>query len=250
MTGKVWNMIKEKIAQGEKLHFSLIDPDPKKVDLVEFAGRVRRMESWGCDAVMIGGSTVDNQEFLNAVVKCVKENSTMPTILFPGGMSGISRYADSIYFMSLVNSRDSMWITGIQSKAAPILAKLRIETLPMAYVIVEPGMKAGEVGKADLIKHGENERAVGYAMSAEMSGMRLVYLEGGSGAHTPVPNEMITSVRSALTIPLIVGGGIRNPETALEKLKAGADIIVTGTIIEGDFDKLEGIVKAVKEFGK
>jgi len=261
--GKVEGMIHDKLAKREKLHFTLVDPDPKKVDIEEFKERVRKMEEWGCDAIMIGGSTSNDQVFLDEVVKCVKDNSKMPTILFPGGMSGISRYADSIFFMSLMNSKDPFWICNIHVKAAPLLAKLGIEVMPMCYLIVEPGMKVGEVGKAEVLKKGENDRAAGYALAAQMFGFRLVYLEAGSGAHTAVPVDMVKAAKSALKnttssgdnagvhdTPLIVGGGIRTPEAAVERLEAGADIIVTGTIIEEKFENLEKIIRAVKNYGK
>ena len=118
----------------------------------------------------------------------------------------------------------------------------------MGYVIVEPGMKVGEVGKANLIRRDDPKKAAAYGMAAEMYGMSLFYLEAGSGADRPVPPEMIAAVKSSISIPLIVGGGIRTPEAAEAARKAGADAIVTGTLLEQcDSDEiLRAVVKAAK----
>jgi phosphoglycerol geranylgeranyltransferase len=116
----------------------------------------------------------------------------------------------------------------------------------MGYLLIEPGMKVGEVGKANLIKHSEIDKAIGYAIACEMYGMEYVYLEAGSGANIPVPANMITAVKNAISIPLIVGGGIRTPEAAEAARKAGADAIVTGTFIEecSDLNHLKAVVEA------
>lgn len=107
-----------------------------------------------------------------------------------------------------------------------------LEPISMGYVIVEPGMTAGRIGDAELIKRSDLDTAVGYALAAEFLGMRFFYLEAGSGAPTPIPNDMIQAVKKSASIPVIVGGGIRDPKTAQEKAHAGADIIITGTALE------------------
>ncbi|MBR4217112.1 MAG: geranylgeranylglyceryl phosphate synthase family protein, partial [Candidatus Methanomethylophilaceae archaeon] len=135
-----------------------------------------------------------------------------------------------------------------QVMAAPYLKKLGIETISMGYVIVEPGMKVGEVGNAKVVKRDEIDLAVAYGLAAEMYGMSLFYLEAGSGADRPVPPEMIRAVKKAISIPLIVGGGIRTPEAAAAAREAGADVIVTGTLLErcDDGEYLKSVVKAAK----
>jgi phosphoglycerol geranylgeranyltransferase len=155
----------------------------------------------------------------------------------------MARNCDAIYFMSMLNSKNIKNITGEQWRGAPIIRKLGLETLSMGYVIVEPGMKVGEVGEADLVKRTDIARAVGYAMATEMFGMDMLYLEAGSGAPDPVPPEMVRSVRKSVKIPLLVGGGVNTPEKALQVTSAGADIVVTGTLVEnGDF---EGLLRSV-----
>ena len=133
-----------------------------------------------------------------------------------------------------------------QVKGAPIIKYLGIEPISMGYIIVEPGMKVGEVGQADLVKRDDIKLAVGYALAAQMFGMSFVYLEAGSGAYEPVPPAMISAVKQAIDIPLIVGGGIRTPEAAQAAREAGADAIVTGTFIEqcDDDSKVTAVIKA------
>jgi phosphoglycerol geranylgeranyltransferase len=148
--------------------------------------------------------------------------------------------------MSLLNSSDATWISGMQARGAAAVKKYGIEPLPTAYLIMEPGMKAGEVGKASLIKM--PDEAVAYALAAQYFGMRFVYLEAGSGAPKPVSADIIKAVKKETDVKLIVGGGIRTAEAARTALAAGADIIVTGTVIEKDTNKVREIIDAVKRF--
>jgi len=228
------------------IHMALLDPD--KQDCREAGAIAKKMKDAGSDAMMIGGSTGVTNENLSDTARSIKETSGLPTIHFPGSPSAISKDVDSIFFMSMVNSKDPFWIMNAQAGAAAYIRKLGIETISLGYIIVEPGMKVGEVGNADTIKHNETDRAVGYALACEMFGMDLVYLEAGSGADSPVPPAMITAVKKAISIPLIVGGGIRTPEAAKAARLAGADAIVTGTFIErcSDDDMLRSVVKASK----
>lgn len=233
-----------KESRKRKLHFTLLDPDPKKMAYIE--DKAKQLEKSDTDAIMIGGSTNINQKNLDETIKTIKNHCSKPAILFPSDVSGISKYADAIFFMSLLNSKDPYFITGAQSKGALIVKELGLEPIPMAYLIVEPGMKAGQVGKVNLIKRNDSKKAVEYSVAAQMMGFSLVYLEAGSGADNPIHAEMISAVKKSIDIPLLVGGGIRNSSQASAAAKAGADIVVTGTIAEENFDKLGDIIKAVK----
>lgn len=233
------------------LHFSLIDPDPKKLGIDEIIERVEALEKYGTSAFMVGGSTGVTQKILDATVAAIKDHSRLPVILFPGNAdTGISKYADAIFFMSLLNSKSQIWISGMQARGANAVKQAGIEPIPMAYLVIEPGMKVGRVGKAKLIKQKESYKAAAYALAAQYFGMRFVYLEAGSGATKPVPDEMIMVVRGTVQTPLIVGGGLRSAEAVEKKLHAGADIIVTGTAIENDFEKMKEIVHTIKRYRK
>ncbi len=225
---------------------TLLDPDKQSAD---DAGRLAASAATsGSDAIMIGGSTGVTQDQVDATVLAIKSAVSIPTILFPASAANLSRHADALYFMSLLNSRDPRLIVGEQRRAAPLVKKWGLETIPMAYLVVEPGMRAGEVGRAEPIPRSQPQAAVEYALAAQMLGMRLVYLEAGSGAPEPVPGPMIRAVRQVLDIPLIVGGGIRTPEAAASVARAGADIVVTGTVVEREQDgeALRRIIEAVK----
>jgi phosphoglycerol geranylgeranyltransferase len=139
-------------------------------------------------------------------------------------------------------------VMGEQVAGAPVVKKLKLDTIAMGYIIVAPGMKVGEVGEADLIPRDQPKLAVAYALAAQYLGMDYVYLEAGSGAPQAVPAEMIAAVRKAIDIPLLVGGGIRDAETAARAKNAGASVVVTGTVVEhGEYvGRLESIIRAIK----
>jgi len=238
--------LRKRLATHHTLHMTLIDP--AKQDY-ERAGEIAAVaEKAGTDAIMVGGSTDVTQENLDQTVLAIKKRVKVPVIYFPSGAHAISQHSDAIYFMSMLNSRNRRNVIGEQVVGAPIIAELDLETISMGYVIVEPGMKVGEVGEADVIRRNDLQSAVAYGLAAQFMGMELVYYEAGSGAPEPVPSEMVAAVKSKLKIPVIVGGGIRSPEQAAALKKAGADIIVTGTVVEdGQFSgKLEAIIRAVK----
>ncbi|MEF8835819.1 MAG: geranylgeranylglyceryl/heptaprenylglyceryl phosphate synthase [Candidatus Thermoplasmatota archaeon] len=232
----------------ETLHMGLIDPDEQSP---EESGRLAQaLDEVGSDAVMVGGSTGITQENLDKTVKEMKNVTDLPIIHFPTKAGAISPHVDAIYFMSMLNSMDLSKVVGEQVAGAPYIRDMNIETLPMGYVVVEPGMTVGKVGKADLIPRNDSEMAVSFGLAAQYFGMELFYLEAGSGAPDPVPVEMIKACKESLDIPLIVGGGIREPEQARKRAEAGADVIVTGTVIEETSrvsSKLKELIGTIKE---
>jgi len=235
----------------EKLHMTLIDPEkqgPEECgDIANAAYRA------GTDAIMVGGSTGISYDNLDESITAMITKVPIPIIQFPSHSEALSPNADAIYFMSLLNSKDTRYIIGEQANAAPYLRNMDVETISMGYVIVEPGMKVAEMGGAEPLKREALESAVGFGLAAEFLGMELFYLEAGSGAPEPVPANMVSAVANKLSIPLIVGGGIREPEAAQKIAAAGADILVTGTVVEENHDVeyvLREIVKAIKGKGR
>lgn len=239
----VLEYLRSRLQEG-KVHLSLLDPD--KLTPLEAGEVAFRAQLAGTDGVMVGGSTGVTPETTDATVKAIKDRTRVPVILFPAGAHALSRYADAVYFMSMLNSQDVRMIVGEQRKAARAIKEWGLETIPMGYLIVEPGMRVGEVGHAKPIPREDLEEAVRYALTAQYLGMQLVYLEAGSGAPEPVPPKMISAVKAELSVPLIVGGGIRTPDAARSAANAGADIVVTGTVIEQDQARLQAIIDAVK----
>jgi len=244
---KVEALLKKAIARDGAAHLTLIDPEKQEP---RTAGEIAAdAASAGTDGLMVGGSTRAGGELLDRTVLEIKKATKLPVILFPASEAGVNRHADAIFFMSMLNSRDPYFITGAQKLGAPLVKRFKLEPLPMAYILIEPGGVAGKVGKADLIPRDEPELAAAYALAAQHLGMRFVYLEAGSGADRPVPVEMVKAARDVIDVTLIVGGGIRTPEAAAERVKAGANIIVTGTLVERTADrvkKIKEIVKAIK----
>lgn len=240
----VENYLREKL-KNRKLHLTLIDPEEQSPDkAVEIA---RDAVGGGTDGIMLGGSTTDSIE-LDLTAKALQKSIEVPIILFPGNTSGVSKYADAIFFMSLLNSNNPYWIVGAQALGAPTIKKMGIETLSMGYMVVEPGGTVGWIGDAKLIPRAKPNIAVAYAMAAEFLGMKLIYLEAGSGASDHVPEEMISKVKKSTDLILVVGGGIRDGETARKVVNAGADIIVTGTVVENNSkvkDKIKELVNGI-----
>ena len=230
-----------------KMHMTLIDPAKQSASASgEIAAKASRA---GTDAIMVGGSTGVTQDNLDETVGQIKRACKLPVIYFPSGANAISRKCDAIYFMSMLNSRNVRNISGEHARGAPLIKKLGIEPISMGYVIIEPGMKVGEVGEAELVKRGDLNTLIGYAIATEFFGMDLLYLEAGSGAPEPVPVPMVKAARESVDIPLVVGGGIVTPKQAADLAAAGADIIVTGTLVENDDfeDRLKRIIDMVHE---
>ncbi|MDO8725570.1 MAG: geranylgeranylglyceryl/heptaprenylglyceryl phosphate synthase [Candidatus Methanoperedens sp.] len=231
------------------VHLTLLDPDTQEP---EVAGNIaREAEIGGTDAIMVGGSTGATGVVVEETVKAIKAACSLPVILFPANPGGITEKADAIFFMSLLNSRDVNYITTSQMIGAPLVYKHGIEPISMAYILIEPGGAAGWVGDARLIPRNRPKLAVAYALAAKYLGMHYIYLEAGSGADNPVPVEMVAAVKKAVGdgTKVIVGGGIRDGKTAKERVDAGADMIVTGTIVEQVKDvkgKIEELVRAIK----
>lgn len=241
---KVYDFITQNSAKGT-LHMTLLDPAKQAPE--EAAAIAKRAQEFGTDAIMVGGSTDVTQENLDATVKAIKKVCTLPVIYFPSGAHAISPYSDAIYFMSMLNSSNVKMVIGEQVAGSLIVKKIGIEPISMGYIIVAPGMKVGEVGQATPIPRDDAKLACAYALAAEYMGMKLVYLEAGSGAPDHVPLEMIAAVKKTISVPLIIGGGIRKADQAAAISKAGADIIVTGTIAENDdLGALKQIIKAIK----
>jgi phosphoglycerol geranylgeranyltransferase len=246
MLGRVEKYLLERIKAQGAIHITLVDPE--KVTPPQAAKIAENSKASGTSAIMIGGSTFVSQAHLDAVVKAIRRAVRIPTILFPNNVTGISRYANAIWFMSLLNSVDPYFLIGAQILGAPLVKRYGLEPISMGYVIVGEGGTAGIVGRAIPVPYTKPELAAAHALAGQYLGMRFIYLEGGSGAKHPVPPEMIHMVKNYIDIPLIVGGGIKTKEKALAAASAGADVIVTGNVIEGTDakQKVSEIIGGVK----
>jgi phosphoglycerol geranylgeranyltransferase len=248
-----YEYIIKKINNEGALHFSLIDPDPLRQGANKAAKMAEFAEEAGTDAILIGGSTVFNQAFVDKTIKAIKEKVNIPLIIFPGGISNISQHANAIFFMSLLNSSDPYFIIGEQALASYTIKAANLESISMAYLIIEPGASAGWIGNAKLLPRNKPKLTTAYALAAEMFGFKMIYLEAGSGSER-IPKEHIEMCSSILNIPVIVGGGVVNKEDARSFVEAGADVVVMGTYLENNLLKdngssLKGIIQEIKEAG-
>tara|TARA_B100000945_G_scaffold291141_1_gene265440 strand:+ start:2878 stop:3678 length:801 start_codon:yes stop_codon:yes gene_type:complete len=229
-------------------HAIVIDPADQSPDVA--ANRALAAAHAGSRMILVGGSTDTDMENVHATIVAIKEAlelvtwaasqdsdsdddpSQLPVVLFPQGAAALSPAADGITFMMLMNSMDPRFLIGEQVRGAPFVKKADIEPVPMGYLICEPGGKAGEVGKADLIGPSDFDRVAAFSMAAEFLGFKLLYLEAGSGAEYPVSPQLIKTARESCDLPIIVGGGIRDAQTARAAAQSGADWIITGNITE------------------
>jgi len=222
--------VKEEKGAG---YIVLIDPDKNSEKSLE--EKISKINECGVDAIFVGGSLIlDNN--CEKRVKMIKSLSKLPIIFFPGGISQLNKYYDAMLFMSILSGRNPHYLIGEQVIAAPIVKDLGIETIPTVYLIIDGGSNSSVqfMSGSNPIPTEKPDILVAHALAAQYLGKKIVYLESGSGAKNAIPNHLIEAVKSYIEIPIIVGGGIRTPESAYEKVQAGASFVVTGTAIEDD----------------
>lgn len=209
----------------------LLDPDRQNAE--EAAAFAAYADEAGVDAFLVGSSLLMSGR-LEVMIQRVKELSDLPVIISPGASSHLSRYADAVLFLSLISGRNPDFLIGEHVKAAPVIRRYGIEAIPTGYMLIDSGACTSVqfISSTIPIPRDKLDIAVAHAMAAEMLGMKMAYLECGSGAPLPVPDEMIAAVKAEISIPLIVGGGIVDPKVAAAKVRAGADFIVTGNVLE------------------
>ena len=243
---KVETFLKSELERKNALLFVLIDSE---VSNIESSNKLAQdVERIGASAILVGGSSATDQIEMAEVVREIKKDIKIPIILFPGNVTGVVPDADAILFSSLMNSENPYFITQAQALGAPSVLKFGLEPLPTAYLVIGEGTSAWFVGSARGIPFDKPKIAAAYSLAAQFLGMRFVYLEAGSGAKSSVTPEMVQTVRKMFNGFLIVGGGIRDVETASGLVKAGADALVIGTFLEkgGSIEKLEEIAKAIQ----
>ncbi|MCX8158362.1 MAG: geranylgeranylglyceryl/heptaprenylglyceryl phosphate synthase [Candidatus Diapherotrites archaeon] len=248
----VYNKILSSIKEVGCCIFLVIDPPNQSP---EEAGKIAKIaEDNGVKAVAVGGSVGAQGELLDKTILEIKNNSSLPVILFPGNIATLSKYADAIYFMYMMNSLDPYYITGAQIASAMPIKKIGLEVIPTCYTIIEPGRAVGFIGRAQKVPRDLPYLGAISCLAGQYMGAKLAILESGGGAESPAPVEMIKQTKQVIDIPLIVAGGVRNDKFAYECAKAGADILHIGTVVEEsskDFKKIdEKISKIVRSAEK
>ena len=243
----IYKNILEKTSQGKKLFAILIDPDKQRNS--DLLSTIQKANSANVDCFFVGGSLLLNDN-LGKCIKTIKENSSIPVLLFPGSELQINKDADGILFLSLISGRNPDLLIGKQVTTAPILKETNLEVISTGYMLIESGKAttASYMSNTLPIPRDKNGIASSTAIAGEYLGMKLIYLDGGSGAHNSIESEMIKHVSSSINAPLIIGGGICNKEKAIENCKAGADIIVVGNAIERNPDLISELSEAIHSF--
>jgi len=228
MIGPVEASLVDGIREKGCVHLALVDPEKFSHNLAEV---VSELEANGTLAIMIGGSTLKSSAQVDKTVKTIRESCSLPTILFPNGPVGISRFAHAIFFMSLLNSSSTRYLIESQVVGASMVRRFNLEPISLGYMIVgQSETAASTVGMAKPVPFSKVDLATDYALAAQYLGMRFVYLEAGSGAQQMVDPRMVSRVSQTVDIPVIVGGGVRTPDQAERLARAGASAIVTGTV--------------------
>jgi len=249
MNGKIERYIYEELEKKKGLLFVVIDPldHPTLDDAVKTA---KNANEAGADLILIGGSMGVQGELLDNVTKQIKESVNLPVVLFPGNIGTVTKYADAVYFMSLLNSRNPYWISRAQMLAAPMIKKYGVEPLSVGYTVVEPGGTVGWVGEVDLIPRNKPMLAAAIGLSAQYMGFKFFITDAGSNPKNGhIPLDMVKAVSSTIDIPYIVAGGIRTSDDVKKIIKAGANAIQVGTAFEsgnGSVSKIKQMVKAIK----
>jgi len=231
MKSVIYNSLIDKKKQGKKSFAVLIDPDkvnkPMLDELTELCIAAK------VDYLLVGGSLVISNH-LDECVQHIKQNCSIPVILFPGSPSQISKYADALLYLSLISGRNPELLIGQHVVSAPFVKQSGLEIMSTGYIVVDGGAPTtvSYISNALPVPSDKNEIALCTAMAGEMLGMKLIYMDSGSGAKRPITESMIEAVAKNISSPLIIGGGINDPEKAYLNCKAGADVIVVGNAIE------------------
>lgn len=245
----IYKGLLNKKAKGIKSFAILIDPDHQKLKNLEVL--IDQANKNSVDYFFIGGSLV-LQDRVEETIKLIRENSEIPIVLFPGNGFQVSTQADAILFLSLISGRNADFLIGRQVETAPKLHASKLEVISTGYMLIDgkASNTAAYMSHTQAIPAEKSEIAQATALAGEYLGMKLIFMDAGSGALKTVSEDMIHRVNKSVQIPLLIGGGIRDAEKAYDILKAGADVIVVGNALEEDPFLVRSISAAVKEFSK
>jgi putative glycerol-1-phosphate prenyltransferase len=244
MKTSIYQQLTTKKSQGKKSFAVLIDPDKTEKDSLDqliALGHAANVDYW-----LVGGSLVVSNR-LDEIVLQLKTHSQIPVVLFPGSPSQVSRHADALLYLSLISGRNAELLIGQHVLSAPFIKQSGLEVLSTGYMVIDGGAPTtvSYISNATPIPSNKNEIAFCTALAGEMLGMKLIYMDAGSGAQQPIESAMIKAVADQINVPLIIGGGITTPEKAAANCEAGADLIVVGNAIEKDPSLIHRISEAI-----
>jgi phosphoglycerol geranylgeranyltransferase len=229
-----------RLKAGGKAFGWLIDPD--KSHASQLPALIEKANEVGPDLILVGGSLIFNH--VDELVVRIKSMTEIPVILFPGSPLQLSTHVDALLFLSLISGRNPEYLIGNHVVSAPFIKESGVEVIPTGYILVEGGQSTSVsyISNTAPIPSDKSDIAMATAMAGELLGLRMIYLDAGSGARNPVPPEMIRAVSRSTGVPLMVGGGIRTSGDVREAYESGADIVIVGTALEGDGEVLDEMV--------
>ena len=232
---------------GRKRLAILIDPD--KVNEQSLSSLITSCVESEVDYLFVGGSLLTHGD-LNACVLQIKKSCTIPVVIFPGSHQQIDENADALLLLSLISGRNPEYLIGQHITAAPRLKQAGIELIPTGYILIDSGNQTTVqyVSNTTPVPADKPDIAACTALAGEQLGLKVIFAEAGSGAKNPVDAATIKAIRAMITVPLIVGGGIRTIEKAIENCEAGADVIVIGNSVEKDQGLIQQFAKAIKAY--
>ena len=246
----VLKTLQEKHKENKKSIAVLVDPD-KAEDPSRLLHLINLASENCVDYFFVGGSLVTSAN-LSDVVKKIKENVTIPVVLFPGNAIQVEASADALLFLSLISGRNPELLIGQHVVAAPIIRNTRLEVIPTGYMLINSGKitSVAYISNTMPIPDDKYSLAASTALAGQMLGLQTIYIDAGSGAEKEISPRMIASVRKSVAIPLIVGGGINSAQKAIAALEAGADMIVVGNALEKDPDLLTEVSEKIYAWNK
>jgi putative glycerol-1-phosphate prenyltransferase len=246
----ILNNLIQKAGSGIKQLAVLIDPDSIHSE-EELLKTCKLSEQAGVDLLLVGGSLITNG-FWDQCIDLLKANTKLPVVLFPGNVMQIHKNADAILFLSMISGRNPDLLIGKHVLAAPLLKKSEIEVIPTGYMIIDGGNISSVMYMSNTtpIPAGKNSIAACTAIAGEMLGLKVIYMDAGSGAKNPIPASMIREVKQNISGPLFVGGGIRTVEGAIAACNAGADVLVVGNAIEKNPDLIALLAESIHGLNK
>jgi putative glycerol-1-phosphate prenyltransferase len=245
MNSTAYDRIVANMQSGKKTLAVLIDPDSTNRE--SLMATCDACNEAGIGLILVGGSLITNG-FFEECVALIRQHTDIPVILFPGNIMQVSKDADAILFLSLISGRNPDLLIGKHVLAAPVLKQSGIEVIPTGYILVDGGRitSVSYMSSTIPIPSEKSSIAACTAMAGEMLGLKLIYMDAGSGAQNHVPPGMIKAVREAVQVPVFVGGGMRTAEQALAVCEAGADVVVIGNAFEKDPSLIRNIAEAVR----
>ena len=240
----IYSSLCERKNSGKKSFAVLIDPD--KVNNDKMHQLIELGIAAGIDYFFVGGSLVVSN-YIDECVGLIKQHSSIPVILFPGSPNQVSKKADALLYLSLISGRNADLLIGQHVVSAPVIKQIGLEIMSTGYMVIDGGAPTtvSYISNATPLPADKNEIAMCTAMAGEMLGMKLIYMDAGSGAKRDITESMIEKVSGCISVPLIIGGGITDPEKAYLNCKAGADVIVVGNAIEKDESLIMEMASAV-----